>query len=236
MKNLKTVLLIVMGIIILFLLWKGCNNSPVTKPVVQTVIEQRLKIDTLYLQDKRTSDSLNKLIAKAADASSFWKQAHDELQNDYTALGRIIEYELNDPSADAGYMGSVLKDFNELQVISRQKDTACNNTISSLTTELDLTKALVKTKAATNAQLTSYIDTCLLNQSKLTAYANQVKPRNQVYAGITVIGNSNKYVAGYGAAIGMKLTNGIMVEIGALQMSNVTNYTLGIRKVISFKK
>jgi len=50
------------------------------------------------------------------------------------------------------------------------------------------------------------------------------------------VGNDAQLVAGFGVQAGIKFKNGTIISGMAIQMGSVTQYGLGLAKVISFRK
>ena len=67
-------------------------------------------------------------------------------------------------------------------------------------------------------------------------YIDKSKPRNQLYAGVMFTGNDVELVSGFGVQLGMKFKNGTMISLMAIQTGAITQYGIGLSKVISFRK
>jgi hypothetical protein len=235
MKTFKNIMLALMAVFIIFLLyqWKCTGQKSVDPPIVETVKKQDEKKVAIVKEDTRITDSVIKENKKLKDAVAFWKESHRELQNDYDALGNVIDHQLNDPANKSDYTNNLAEDFNKLKVINAKKDSACNNTIGSLQLQVDLSEYLVKQKENTNKKLLAAIDTCLGNQKKLQAYLQNVKPRNQLYAGISF----TVYPAlGYGVDVGLKLKSGWMLEARAMSLNGTSYGQLAFKHTISLRK
>lgn len=236
MKSVKNWIIVILGIIALAMWWYSCHSKPSEKPAVESTKDQREKSDKIVERGDHVNDSIARIAKKNADEATFWKQAHDELQNDYNALARVIDHQLNDPptgNSAQDYAGSNLKeDFKKLTDIHTNQSRAANSAISSLQDAIGQKDQQIINCDSTQKKLLARLDSCYGNQDKLDKYADKVTPGLQVYAGIS----STVYpVFGFGVDIGIKLKNGWIIEARALQMQNTTYYQASLKHIISFR-
>lgn len=213
-------LLVCLGVL-LYLIFT--DKKPVEAPQIKPISEQKIivKEDTIKL--KKITDSLNSENQKLQLKNSITESELKRLQKKSKEIElRII--------TDTIYKYSNISDYIDN---SNKKDEVCNDAITNLQKQLSNRNVLISQKDLAYKKQLSNLDTCFTQQKKLESYIKNIKPRNQVYIGVS----GNFYpVLGYGVDLGIKLKNGLIIEGRALQMQGKTYGQISFKRVISFRK
>lgn len=232
----KNIFIVALIIALLYLL--TCNKKTEVAPIVKPISEQRevVRIDSMASQKFR--DSVQRIIFNWEHEAKKWQSNWETEVNENADLYKKIDEIITEPVPDTckPYQQKLLNEYNQLVRANQAKDNAASQTINSKNKIINEKDVLIAQSKKDYSKLRINLDTCFAQQKTLEAYAKKIKPRNQVYVGITAIGNTNKYYEGVGLNLGLKNKRGYMFEVGALQMGTVTQFTLGLKKVISLRK
>lgn len=238
----KYLILICLGAaIVIFMLW--CNRPAGEVPEPPAVVPVQVQKDTVAKNEAQTKmviDSLNNLVR-------LWEKEADRYKGQYKNLSVLYDRVSSDYSKtlaelpqDNAKVIEAIQRFEELTKISVEKDEMCVREITALRTSLTLKDNIISEGELLNKKLKNSFDTCTSQQSKLEKYIQEAqkvtKKRNQVYAGVSVIGNEFNWLNGMGINAGVINKRGGIFEAGAFVMSKQINYSLSFKKVISFKR
>lgn len=194
------------------------------KDVVKDEVETKVNVDSLQaIQDKlikQNSKTTNSLLNEQ-DKTLLLQQENDALRAKLAA---------SDLTTDLNASAEKLKEN------ARKKDSLCNRSIKNLSNQITLKSKIITEKDELYKKTRLNFDTAVANISSLQKYISKTKPRNQLYAGAMFIGNDAALISGFGVQAGMKFKNGTMVSIMAIQTGAITQFGVGIGKVISFIK
>lgn len=240
--KLKNIILICLGAaIVIFLIW--CNRPAGEVPEPPTVVPLQVQKDTVAKNEaatKRVVDSLNKLVRLWEKEADKYKGQYRNLSVLYDKVSKDYSQTLSELPQDNAKVIEAIQRFEELTKISVEKDEMCVREITALRTSLTLKDNIINEGELLNKKLKKSFDTCTSQQSKLEKYIQEAqkatKKRNQVYAGVSVMGNEFNWLNGMGINAGVINKRGGIFEAGAFVMSKQVNYSLSFKKVISFKR
>lgn len=228
--------LFIAALILIIIYFAACHKvAPIEKPVYVPVTTQVEVVKKDEAAMKVVSDSFNLILKKEKNETAKAKLERDDVIADYLNLQNNISSTLSNPVPDTckKIVGQLTGQFNNLKILSDKKDKSCNDQVSSLERMITTQSNFLGQKNKDYARLRLSLDTCWINQKKLEKYADKVKPRNQVYVGISA---NVLPTFGYGVDLGLKLKSGIMFEGRAMMLNNQTYGQISIKKIISFKK
>ena len=226
---------ILIGLLVLIILWLAlCHKKDVVIPD-DTRPDQVRVMDLTEEQAQKIRDSIRKYeVAPAQQESEFWENRFinkkQTVINTGTSLGDLIDKECPDTT------GKIKAKLAELLAENASKDSACENTIAAQKKVSAGLEKIIKEDSLSDITKRGLFDKAIDEQGKLLTALRKTQPRNQIYAGATIIGNHSNILGGYGVNLGLKTKKGVMVEVGTLYFNEVNQFTLGLKKVISFRK
>ena len=225
-------LLLLVAVLMLWLM--TCNKKNTTQP--PNVIPSKEVRDTIYKIDKeqkRIADSLAEVIEglQKDDVNNY--NAYIKVLNENAAL-QNENYLLSQPVPDTclPLQAAWIKRNNDLIKASNKADSACKKTINGLNKSVLAANKLAQEKDKAYNKMKSIADTASVALQKLEKYAKKIKPRSEIFAGITAIGDEIKPLTGYGVTLGLRNKKGTQFEIGALQFNNKILYQVGWKKTL----
>lgn len=229
------ILLLAVIIVLAILLLKGCFGKkviekPDTVPTKVQVKEQS-KDEALNIA---MSDSFTAVINTLETERAKLKKdllSTEDFVTDLLNQQNDLENAINMPVPDTCKAIQAL--LNEKYTRLKNDNTRyINNTTATLKNQdklISTQNGFLKEKDRAYNQLKSRWDTCITNAKKLEDYADKVKPKRGIYAGVIGMGNTQKIYEGVGITLGLMNRKGTMYEIGAIQMGNTTQYTVGLK-------
>lgn len=194
------------------------------KDVVKDEAEAKVNVDSLQaIQDKliKQNNKVTVTLMNEQDKTLMLQQENDALR------AKLAAGELTD---------NLNESAEKLKENSRRKDSLCRASITNLSKQINLKSQVIKEERDLYKKTRLNFDTAVANISSLQKYISKTKPRNQVFVGAMFLGNDINLISGFGVQVGMKFKNGLMISGMAIQTGAVTQYGVGLAKVISFRK
>lgn len=228
--------IIILGLVIVILYMIMCRGTVVheqpkiespkeqIKDVVKDEITTKVNVDSLQAIQGKLINQNNKIavnLMNEQDKALLLQQENDALR------AKLAAGELTDNIND---------NAEKMKANSRKKDSLCSLSIGNLNRQITLKSQVINEKDKLYQKTRLNFDTAIVNIATLQKHIQATKPRNQLYAGVMFTGNDAELVSGFGVQVGIKFKNGTIISGMALQMGAVTQYGIGISKVISFRK
>lgn len=194
------------------------------KDVVKDETETKVNVDSLQAIQGHLIKQNNRIATNLMNE----QDKAESLQKENDALrSKLAAGELTDNIND---------NAEKMKENSRKRDSLCSKTIGNLNNQITLKSQVLTEKDKLYQKLRLNFDTAVSNITTLQKHIEKTKPRNQLYLGVMFTGNDAELVSGFGIQAGIKFKNGLIFSGMALQMGAITQYGLGISKVISFRK
>ena len=230
------IIVFIVAIIALWFILKNCNPTP-SIPIPQVTstkeIIERVKVDSIASQ--KYQDSVNEIVRLNEAAADYWENKFRQSQKSTELATNAINNILNEPTIPdtcKSITDRLRVEFDKAVVLSKQKDNACNKTIAAKNGVIREKDVLIKNSKTDYTKLKQHLDTALSNQSRLEKYIKQVKPRTEIFAGISALGNEAKPITMYGINLGLRNKKGTSFEIGAYQFNSQVLYQVGIKRTL----
>lgn len=232
----RGIIVFIVAIIALWFILKTCNPTPsIPIPQVTSVpeIKERVRVDSIASQ--KYQDSVNKIVRLNEEAADYWENKFRQSQKSTELATNAINTILNEPTIPdtcKSITDRLRVEFDKAVVLSKQKDIACNKTIAAKNGVIREKDVLIKQHKKDYTLLRQNLDTCLSNQTALEKYIKKVKPRSEIFAGISALGSPEKPLTMYGINLGLRNKKGTQFEIGAYQFNSQVLYQVGIKKTL----
>lgn len=230
--TLKNLLLFIMAVIILYLFTckkKIDEKPPIVKPSTE-IVQEKIDLDAIT---KHISDSFTNEIQQKDKVIQRYSSDYDDLMAEYLNYQNDISQTLtNTPIPDTcrEIVATLNRQFTTLKKSSTDKDNTARNLITSLRQQ-NLTKdRFISAKDTAIKKYISLLDTCTKGYAVMENYIKKSKPKSEIYAGVSMLGNPNKILNGYGISLGLRNKKGTQFEISAININNTINYGLSIKK------
>jgi uncharacterized protein (DUF3084 family) len=194
------------------------------KDVIKDETETKVNVDSLQAIQGKLINQNNRIatnLMNEQDKALLLQQENDVLR------AKLAAGELTD---------NINENAEKMKANSKQKDSLCSISIGNLNRQITLKSQVIKEKDNLYQKTRLNFDTAMVSISTLQKHIQATKPRNQLYAGVMFTGNNAELVSGFGVQVGIKFKNGTIISGMALQMGAITQYGLGISKIISFRK
>lgn len=124
------------------------------------------------------------------------------------------------------------KKYNDYSTQTQNTLTASRNTVNGLNNTIATQKSALSKKDQLYNQLRKDVDTCLKTAKDWHTYANKLKSRSFIYAGVSILGEPNRILNGYGVELGLTNKRGTSFGASVININNTLNYGIVIRKRI----
>lgn len=225
------ILMLLFAIVILYFL--TCNpKKPPLPPDVIPVKEQVAKVKQDSILSQKYKDSVQSVIEGLEQTAERWQLLYKSAVKSTNLAENVVADILNEPVPDTckAIQARLRAEFDKVVSNGKAKDNACNQTILAKNRIIQQKDVLLLNSKEDYKKLKQNFDVSISQQTKLQNYAKSIKPRSEVYAGFSLMGNEFKPLYGYGISLGLHTKKGNQYEVGTLQFNNTIQYQISFKK------
>jgi hypothetical protein len=208
--------LFMLGMFIALIYMLTCKNQVPSIPAIKTIKEQVEVVKHDSIVSQHYKDSVQTIITGLERSANKWYMDWKVLANEYSLLEGGMNDLLTMPVPDTckEIQNRLLAQFNKVIQTNRLKDTACVQTIAAKDGIIANKDKLIANSREDYRKLRINLDTCFAQQSKLEKAARQLRPKGEVYFGLTGVTSYESFSPTLGLSIGYRTKKGIQVELG----------------------